>query len=221
MRYFIADTETTGLSKVSTPVEVAFVEIDERLRVLDARSSLLDPQMPIEEGASNIHGLYADDVAGQPLLADWMLANWPQEDVVTVIGHNISYDLRYLGEHIPVLGGTLCTLALARRFISGSLNHKLGTLAEFLELERGTAHRAAGDVITTLDLLRDLLERSGRTLPQAVEAATKPGILQIMPFGKFKGRPVSQIPRWYWAWLSDRPDLPADLRLTVDRFKNV
>lgn len=221
MRLFVADSETTGLGNPSGPVEIALIEVDADLKILDARSGLVNPGIPIEPGAQEIHGIADEELIGMPTPAEWMEANWPQEEVTFIIGHNIAFDLRQIGAHIPVLGGQLCTLAFARRFIADSRNHKLGTLAEHLGLETGKAHRAAGDVVTTRNLLRHLLDLSGRTLPQAIEAASKAAVLQTMPFGKFKGRPVSQVPRQYWRWMDALPDLPRDLRLTVDMFKDV
>ena len=221
MRVLIFDTETTGLGNPSGAVEIAFIEIDHELSILDARSGLVNPGIPIEPGAQAIHGIDASELQDKPSPEEWMLANWPQDEPVVGIGHNCSFDLRMIGQYIPLLGGQLCTLALARRFISDSKNHKLGTLAAHLQLQTGDAHRAAGDVVTTLSLLRHLLDVSGRTLEQAIAANHKPGILQTMPFGKFKGRPCSQVPQGYWHWLAGLPDLPPDLRLTVRQFKDV
>lgn len=220
MRYIIADTETTGLSAGAQVVEVALLEIDENLNTLREASTLIDPGIPIEPGASAVNGIYDADVAGKPRLADWMVEHWPQDEAVTFIAHNAPFDLRFLSPHIPVLGASLCTLSYARKFVHGSLNHKLGTLAEYLRLDKGVAHRAAGDVVTTRSLLRTLLDLSGRTLAQASAASAKPQMLQIMPFGMHKGVPVAQIPKGYWLWLDDK-DLPPDVRYTVDILKHV
>ena len=221
MRYIIADTETTGLSAGAQVVEVALLEIDADLNPVRRASSLIDPGIPIEPGASAINGIFDDDVKGMPSIVDWMQEHWPQEDAVTFIAHNAPFDLRFLSPHIPLLSGSLCTLALARKFVHGSLNHKLGTLADYMQLERGEAHRASGDVVTTRSLLTKLLDLSGRTLPQACAASVKPQVLQVMPFGMHKGKPVGQIPKGYWLWLDEKTDLPEDVRRTVDVFKNV
>lgn len=38
----------------------------------------------------------------------------------------------------------------------------------------------------------------------------------LMPFGKFKGQPVADLPEWYLRWLADEVDLFGPLRKAVE-----
>lgn len=62
-------------------------------------------------------------------------------------------------------GARLSTLTLSRRLCQDAPDHKLQTLATWLCLDRGTAHRAEGDVRTTLALWRQLQRRSAERTP--------------------------------------------------------
>lgn len=212
MNYVILDTETTGLKSPAGVVEFSARRIcGETLEELEHTTSLCNPGLPIEPGAQAIHGISEMDIMDAPLIQDVFKLEGP----VVAIAHNWAYDSRFLSQHIDHLSGSLCTLVLARKLITDSENHKLGTLAAHLKLEVGTAHRAAGDTLTTLGLLRHLVTKSGRTLPQLVEAAKKPQVLHTMSFGKFKGQTISSLPRWYIDWFLEQPDIDKDLRLSL------
>jgi exodeoxyribonuclease X len=213
MNYYILDTETTGLKSPAGVVEFSARQIcGDTLKELGHVSSLCNPGLPIEPGAEAIHGISEVEVADAPKIEDVFKLEGP----VVAIAHNWAYDSRFLSQHIDHLAGSLCTLSLARKVITDSPNHKLGTLAEHLGLEVGTAHRAAGDTYTTLNLLRYLVEKSGRTLAQLVEAAKKPQVIHTMSFGKFKGQTISSLPRWYIDWFLNLTDIDKDLRFSLE-----
>jgi DNA polymerase-3 subunit epsilon len=201
-------------------VEIAWIEIDANLNVLDEVSSLIDPGRPIDEGASNVHGIYDADVFAKPTLERFYKNNWDNSPTV-VIAHNKVFDLKFIAEHINHLSGSLCTLAAARQYIPEAPNHKLVTLAEFLKLPKGTAHRASGDVYTTLGLLRYIRERSGRTLPDLVKLDCKPKLLAEMPFGMYKGHKFLDMPPGYLTWLVETEDMPGDVKLSAQHALNL
>jgi DNA polymerase III epsilon subunit-like protein len=212
MNYYILDTETTGLKSPAGVVEFsARLICGDTLRELEHTTSLCNPGLPIEPGAQAIHGISEASVADAPKIEDVFKLQGP----TVAIAHNWAYDSRFLSQHIDHLAGSLCTLVLARKLVTDSANHKLGTLAAHLGLEVGTAHRAAGDTQTTLNLLRYLVEKSGRNLQQLVEAAKKPQIIHTMSFGKYKGQAISSLPRWYIDWFLNLPDIDKDLRLSL------
>ena len=210
---WILDTETTGLKSPSGVVEYAAIHIDGiTLEVIERRSSLCNPGMPIEPGAMAIHGITEMDIMDAPKIEDVFKLDGP----IVAVAHNWAYDSRYLSQHIGNLVGSLCTLNLARQYITDSANHKLGTLATHLNLEVGEAHRAAGDTVTTLNLLRHLVKVSGRTLDQLVQAAKKPKSLITMPFGKHKGSSFLSLPASYVDWLVAQ-DIDKDLRYSLEQ----
>lgn len=225
IRYKIADVETAGFAgpdEISTGVcEVAWLEIDEELNVLRSFSSLVNPGRQIEEGAREAHGITDAEVAFAPQLKTLYAQHWNDAPTV-VIAHNKNFDLKFLSPYIQVLYDSLCTLELARQYFPKAPNHKLGTLADYLGLEKGTAHRAAGDVVTTLNLLRAVVASTGRTLPELIKLGRKPKVLTVMPFGEHKGKAFHDIPAGYLNWILQRKDdMPQDVVFSAQTAMNM
>lgn len=216
-RYLILDTETTGLGPDAKIVDLAWIEVDEAMKVIDRFETLVDPEIPISPGASAKHGIVAEDVADAPTIEEVfsVLLSDPIEDVC-LCGHNCQFDFRYVR---PYLGITsqLCTLRAARRYFPKAENHKLETLKYVLGLRRDqTAHRAMGDVEVTYELLEKIFEVSGLDLPGLVEEMGKPVLVDSLPFGKYKGVSLMKCPGGYLRWLKESTDLDPDLKVSVE-----
>ena len=209
----IIDTETTGLDSPMRAVEVGWIHINEHMEVVDAFVAKVNPGRPIAAGASEIHGIFDHDVAQCPTV-DQVVSALPKPFVA--IGHNVGYDLRVLGEHIE-WNAEICTLALARRWIPESPNHKLPTLKTFLGLPEQESHTALGDCHTCLDVLRICAERSGRDLKGLLLLESRPKMLPKMPFGMHKGKPFHLVPASYREWLLSKEDLHKDLEYTLKK----
>lgn len=218
LRYKVADCETAGFkgpdSTSSGVVEVAWLEIDEQLNVLDLRHSLINPGRPIEEGAQAVHGISDADVAFAPNLKTFYGNAWDRSPTV-FIAHNKNFDLKFLAGEIEHLVAAVCTLELARQYIPEAPNHKLPTLASYLNLTPGKAHSAAGDCETTLQLLAHILKITGRTLPELVKLSQKPKAIPVMPFGKHKGTAFHELPTDYLDWLLKATDMPGDVVISA------
>ncbi len=218
----VGDVETTGANRnTDRVVEVAWLEIDENLNILDRQHSLIDPQMPISASASGIHGITAADVAEAPTLAEFFDEVLPAgffgpEDEVCLIAHNVPFDRGFLQPHMPITL-ELCTLRLARRVFPDAENHKLATLMYLLGLTRGKSHSADGDVETCLDLLRKICEKTGNGLQELLNEAMVPIWVEKMPFGKHKDKPLRSLPNDYIAWLLGLDNLDADLRWSIEK----
>lgn len=139
--------------------------------------------------------------------------------VVWVTG-NCSFDLRFLRPHLAEDVRSICTLALARRYIKGSLNHKLGTLIKHLGLPEEEAHNALGDVKMTRSLLQYLILNHNLALD---ELSSQQGsqMLHRMPWGKHRSSLLLNLPADYLKWLLSLPDLAPDLRKSVDHFLRI
>lgn len=213
--YLVLDTETTGLDPVIMPVEVAWIKIDENMNVLDEQVHRVNPLRPIHPGAFAIHGISDQDVALAPLV-EVVTGLLPRPFVAC--GHNIGYDLRVLAPYIEYCG-EICTLALSRRWVKQTTNHKLSTLKEELHLSEQASHSALGDCRTVLELLKLISTLSGRTLPQLLELEALPKMIPVMPFGKFRGKRFDQIPYAYRQWLLERPELHKDIKYTLEKLR--
>jgi DNA polymerase III epsilon subunit-like protein len=213
--YYILDTETTGLAPPKTGgsglVEVAYMRIDpETLEDMGAHAFKVNPECDIHPEAQAAHGISYDDVKDAPVMAPLFTG-----EKVTIIAHNASFDLRFVSKYIENLVGSLCTLALARQYVTDAPNHKLGTLVQHLNLDSGKAHSALGDVISTHALLKNLVARSGRPLQTLTKAAAKPKLIHVMPFGKYKGVPIINLDKDYVKWFLEQ-DIDKDLRASLE-----
>jgi uncharacterized protein (DUF3820 family) len=83
------------------------------------------------------------------------------------------------------------------------------------------AHDAAADVIGTLDLLDAMRKKSAMTLERLVEEQNKAKPYAIIPFGKYAGQLISDVPRSWASWMANKAaeegnPLDCDLQATVD-----
>lgn len=217
-RYIIGDTETTGL-KGKKACEVGLIEIDAGCNVIQTWSSLIDPQKPIEPGAAAIHGITDEMVATEPTMEEFVerdLAGGLTGEIV-LICHNVRFDQEML-EPIGCIVDTLCTLEESRQIrhlMPGLENCKLQTLREYFGIERNNAHRALDDCMVTLQVLKKLLELSGRTIEDI--AQTRVRDIHQMPWGKFVGQPILSLPRWYIQNRLELEDLEPNLRRSLEK----
>lgn len=222
--YIVADVETSGLKPTARVVEVAFRIIDEDLNILEDHYSLIDPQCPIEPGASGVHGITNKDVMYSPTMEEFFGVTAPPcygskiPGCVILIAHNAAFDHRFLAPWFERDGGTICTLRLAKRYFPDSDNHKLQTLRYYLGLDAGDAHSADGDVRACYALLKKIIEVSGKSLPELVVASNEPQFIHTCPLPKYRGIPTVQVPADYMRWCLQNLSLDSDLAYT---FKEV
>ena len=214
MNYHILDTETASLK--GGVCEIAWLEVDNDLNIISEHCTLVDPKVPIEEGAMRIHGIANEDVAGKPTL-DEVASCFTGP--IQLVGHNCSFDYRMIKSEIQV-DIQVCTLKLAREFIKHTTNHKLETLQKELNLPPQDSHSALGDVNTCRDLLLYLREHHGVRLDAIVARLGIPKLLHTMPFGKHKGKVIANIAPDYRDWLLGQ-ELDIDLRFTLEKLKGI
>jgi DNA polymerase-3 subunit epsilon len=205
-RLVALDTETTGFDPepAETPgsdprpgdriVEVACVPIDDG-RIGEPWSALVDPGRPIPFGAEQVHGITNDMVRGRPRATEIAVTLEARCAGRILVLHNAAFDVPFLRKdfRLPLFDGLLVptdlplfgprlidTLGLARGLF-GVGGNGLGDLARRLRVAPGTAHRAAGDALTTARLLLALgerweRERGVRTLDE-LAAESRRGLL--------------------------------------------
>jgi len=200
-RILVADVETTGVTTDAKVVELAWVELNEDLDVIDRRYSLIDPGIHIPASASGVHGITNMDVAEAPTIEEFFNIVLPGEEGsvdgdILLVGHNVGFDRRFLAPHMNVTQ-ELCTLRLARRIWPDMENHKLSTLMYALELKRGKSHSAEGDVDTCHDLLCKIRGEAQVGVRDLVIIANAPIEVAKMPFGKHRGVELSLLPNSY------------------------
>lgn len=220
VRYLIADTETTGASTDDKICELAYIEVDADLNELSRQHSLIDPQRRISASAAGVHGITEEMVQDAPTIEEFfsVVLDPPLDGEIILIAHKVAFDRRYLEPYLPPIVGQLCTLKLARRYLPDAENHKLSTLAYQYGLDKGDSHRADGDVRTAFSLLRFIVLLSGKTLPELVNEDKLPQLVSVMPFGKYRDVPMTQLDRGYAQWAigpKGLTDIDPDLRYTL------
>ncbi len=171
--YVVLDTETTGLSRRNDRIiEIALICYDSGQEV-NRFSSLINPGMPIPAAATRINHIRNSDVANAPSIADVMPTILQLIDGRIIIGHNITFDLGFLGYAMPKESSSIAveyidTLALARRAFPGRSSYKLADLVSELGISDTQEHRALGDVELTAKLFtfccQELAEKHAKEL---------------------------------------------------------
>lgn len=221
MKWILADTETTGVKVTDAVCEVAWREITDDFQTVREGSSLINPLMPIHYAASAVNGITDAMVADAPTLDEYMRSEGDPlmgRDVV-LITHNTAFDERYLRPHMHDDAQTLCTLKCARVLYPEAENHKQGTLAAMLGITvpREKAHSADGDLDVLSQLLKRMCADFDLTLPQLMEVQNRPRKIMNMPFGKYKGTPLADLPDDYVYWLLHKTEnLDSDLRASLE-----
>lgn len=222
MRWAVLDTETTGLSAEDGPCEIAWQILNDELVTIDRQYSLIDPQRPISPTAMGLHQITNAMVADAPTLDEYMFEvlddPFGSDEPTVIIAHNAQFDVKYVKPYVRNYTGKLCTLKMARLTYPDSPDHKLQTLRFYLDLEISRdAHSAAGDVEVTANLLRRMSEDTGQDIYTLFEVASKPTVVEKMPFGKHKGYRVEDLPPGYVAWLLKLDNLDENLRWTLEQ----
>lgn len=161
-RIAVVDTETTGLYPSSDRlIELAIVLLEvERAtgRVsqdLARYEGLEDPGFPIPALATSIHGITNAMVKGHRIDRTAVSRLLGSADLL--VAHNSGFDKGFVAQVCPeakeMTWACSCRGVPWRKFFPQAPNAKLQDLADTFQLPKGTAHRALGDVETTLRLL--------------------------------------------------------------------
>jgi DNA polymerase-3 subunit epsilon len=166
--FCVVDLETTGGSAVDGAItELAAVKLRGG-HCLGTFATLVNPGQLIPPSITVLTGITQSMVLPAPRIEQVLPSFLEFARDTVIVGHNVRYDLSYLGAALsrngyPALTNRwVDTCALSRRLLADEMpNHKLSTLADRLRLPHRPTHRALDDVLATGDLLHVLLERAG------------------------------------------------------------
>ncbi len=185
LSYTVFDTETTGLepSQGDEIIQIGATRIvNGRLLRNETIDQLIDPGRRLNPESSQIHGITADMLKGQPTI-DQVLPIFHEfcEDTV-LVAHNAAFDMRFLQLKEAPTGITfthpvLDTLLLSAVIHPNQQSHRLEAIAERLGVNVIGRHTALGDAIVTgeifLRMIPLLAQQDIRTLGQARAAAAR------------------------------------------------
>ncbi len=205
MRYIFYDTETTGLNpKTDKIIEIAGYDPVEN----KSFCSFVNPGVPIPKECIAISHI-----------TDEMVQNAPGFDVVgkqfidfcsnaVLIAHNNdSFDLPFLQTEFSRVQITMPnwqfvdSLKWAKKYRPDLPRHSLQYLREIYHIEENNAHRALDDVIVLSKLFSKMID--DLSIEKVIELLSKNEKMIVMPFGKHKGKPLSDVPKSYVLWLKE------------------
>lgn len=167
--YIVLDVETTGLSPISNHlIEFSAVKVKEGL-IIDEYSTLINPGYLVDGFITALTGI-----------SNEMLEEAPDIDQVVdeiiafigdsiILGHNTNFDYGFLHHNFLNLrsfvlqNNYMDLLSIVRKLYPSWHNHKLGTVANMLNLENMPTHRAMSDVLATYEayeLCRSYMEKN-------------------------------------------------------------
>lgn len=152
--YVSLDIETTGLNPMRDKViEVGAIKVING-EIVDTFSTLINPLVPIPYNITRITGLYDEDVNGEPVFNEIASDLYNFINGFIILGQNIKFDLSFLFEAFKEVGIEINNdyvdlLRISRKKSPNLSNHKLGTVANHLNVSYLGAHRAINDAIIT------------------------------------------------------------------------
>jgi DNA polymerase III alpha subunit (gram-positive type) len=176
-RFASFDLETTGTEAgVDRIIEIGIVVFDGG-EVVDRYQQLVDPEMELPPVITEVTGIKADDLVGQPKLAEVIDEAMARLTAQPILAYNHEFDTRMLRGELQRLGRgdelppcldpfPFCWEHLREKGLTK--NAQLGTISEFMAIPLDAAHRAdhdaeaAGRVMLKLPeyvLLPDSLEQ--------------------------------------------------------------
>ncbi|HEX2916300.1 MAG TPA: exonuclease domain-containing protein [Chloroflexia bacterium] len=170
--YVAIDIESTGVeADTGEIIEVAALrfrlEKGGRARVLEEWQTFVRPQNPIPYKITNLTGIRQSDVEHAPSFNQirerlrQFLGNYP------IIGHSVESDIGFLRRHqFEVQNPALDTYELATLVMPQHGNYSLKAVAEALDVQADTAHRAMADARMTMEVFSSLVGRVEQLPPE-------------------------------------------------------
>lgn len=214
------DCETTGLDpEQDRVIEVAVAKFTFN-DILETYETLVDPGCPIPPASIEIHHISDAMVQGKPNITAVLPTLFKIIDKHILIGHGISLDIAFLcneakRHQIPCsLSSALFidTLRMARLYGESPVN-SLEKLRQHFNIAEEGAHRAMNDVVVNIEVFKYLATQF-KTTQQLLQRLERPIQLKLMPLGKHKGRPLSEIPSEYLQWAANK-DFDQDLLFSI------
>jgi DNA polymerase-3 subunit epsilon len=224
MKLIFFDIETTGIRVDKEKiVEIAAYEAFEKRSF----ASLVNPQTPIPQEASNIHGITDGMVANQPtfgaVMQDFLSFCGPE---FIIVAHNgDSFDIPFLEAeckraNLPFPSfRSIDTLKWARKYRPDLPRHTLQFLRETFQIEANQAHRALDDVMVLYQVYTKMID--DLSPEQVLQLLAKATDTDRMPFGKHQGKLIKEVPKDYLKWLAQSGALEKpsnkDLREKIEK----
>lgn len=220
------DTETTGtqIDKDRVVEIAAFNSVTQQSFV-----TYVNPEIPIPEEASKIHGITDATVASSPKFPEAyrQFRDFCGNDSILVAHNNDSFDFPLLEKECrrhslnPLELRTIDSLKWAQKYRPDLPKHNLQYLRQVYGLSENQAHRALDDVITLYNVFSALIgDLSAEQVFSLMQNNYHPKVFK-MPFGKYKGKPLTEVPSSYIQWLENQGNLDKDMQAAIQLMKEM
>lgn len=152
------DFETTGLNPATDRIiELGAVKF-RGSDIVGEYQALVDPEIPLESGASEITGITAQMIAGQPKVREVLPQFLDFLGDSILVAHNAGFDIAFLRSALqttdlePVKNPLIDTQILAQKAYPRQKSYSLQNMVEFLGLPPNNAHRALDDAVMCMKL---------------------------------------------------------------------
>jgi len=162
--YAIIDIETTGGKYNEEGItEIAIHKFD-GMDIIDSFVSLVNPEKEIQPFVVNLTGINNKMLRNAPKFYEVAKRIVEITNGCVLVAHNSSFDYRILRTEFRRLGydfdiPTLCTVELSKLLIPGLESYSLGKLCRNIGIPVSDRHRADGDALATVKLLKILLQK--------------------------------------------------------------
>lgn len=160
----IFDTETTGLKfDEDEIIQIGAIKLNSKFEIINKLNVLVKANKSVGD-SYHIHKISDNDLKAKGIdkkVALEKLMKFIGNSVI--VGHNVSFDIKMLNSELSKANMSLCTssfydtLTISKRYIKKTVNFKLETLCNYLNLEHISSHDALDDVIATCYLLKYLI----------------------------------------------------------------
>lgn len=214
LRPIYYDTETTGIkAERDRIIEIAAYD------PLNDRSfeRLVNPGCSIPAEASAIHNITDAMVESQPSFGQVAMEfiEFCAGDVVLIAHNNDAFDYHFIknefARHKLEMPSWkfLDSLKWARRYRPDLPRHSLQFLREIYGIAANNAHRALDDVVVLYQIFSAMIDDIPIEEVMGLMNVSKP--ILHMPFGKYQGKPLQEVPGDYVKWLAttgafDKPE---------------
>lgn len=198
------DTETTGIrTDKDRIIEIAAYDPQNDRKFVQ----FINPGCPIPTESIAICGITDEMVAEAPSfeVVGKNFIEFCGPDAVLIAHNNERFDKPFLEAEcarsnllLPAWNW-VDTLKWSRKYRSDLPSHALQSLREVYGFEANQAHRALDDVMMLHQIFSMMID--DLSIETVMSLLSQPTDVSRMPFGKYQGRPLSEVPPDYFAWL--------------------
>lgn len=160
--YVLVDIETTGLSPQKDDIiEIGAIKVKNN-EIVDTYSSLINIGRNVPSHITKLTGITTEMITSEgkapcDVLKEFI--DFAGENII--VGHNVNFDINFIYDkcekHLEhhLSNNFIDTMKIAKRLVL-TPNYKLGTLAEYFDVDYNGAHRGLKDVEITYEVYNKL-----------------------------------------------------------------